>query len=112
MCGRADSQVCEQVTTRLKLGVMWDHNGTYMEGFGFQYRDQQVLIELDENDDVTGEAPGTSCRDLLPGEALIRSGTPLCFVLTHCVGKWPHADLVMLEPAMGSLRPNSLAALL
>ena len=33
-----------QINTALKVGVMWDHNGTYMEGFGFQYRDQQVQI--------------------------------------------------------------------
>lgn len=45
---------CEQVSTKLKLGVMWDHNGTYMEGFGFQYRDQQVIVELDAMDEITG----------------------------------------------------------
>ena len=54
---RADSDMCEQVTTKLKLGVMWDHNGTYMEGYGFQYRDQQVHVELDENDEIAGAAP-------------------------------------------------------
>ena len=53
----ADREVCEQVTTKLKLGVMWDHNGTYMEGFGFQYRDQQVLVELDDKDEIAGAAP-------------------------------------------------------
>ena len=53
-CRQTDSWACKQVTTRLKLGVMWDHNGTYMDGFGFQYRDQQVLIELDETDEIKG----------------------------------------------------------
>ncbi|CAL5220920.1 g3017 [Coccomyxa viridis] len=38
-----------QVSTRLKLGVMWDHNGTYMDGIGFQYRDHQVTVELSED---------------------------------------------------------------
>lgn len=44
-----------QINTALKVGVMWDHNGTYMEGFGFQYRDQQVQIELTPEDDLAGE---------------------------------------------------------
>ncbi len=44
-----------QVSTKLKVGVMWDHNGTYMEGFGFQYRDQQILVELNRMDELEGE---------------------------------------------------------
>ena len=44
-----------QINTALKLGVMWDHNGTYMEGFGFQYRDQQILVELNAEDQMRGE---------------------------------------------------------
>ena len=52
------------MTTKLKLGVMWDHNGTYMEGFGFQYRDQQILVELDEKDEVTGVSLGSFCKHL------------------------------------------------
>ena len=43
-----------QVSTKLKVGVMWDHNGTYMEGFGFQYRDQQIRVELDRMDGAGG----------------------------------------------------------
>ncbi len=62
MRGRADICLRKQVTTKLKLGIMWDHNGTYMEGFGFQYRDQQVLVELDEKDEITGVALGCLCR--------------------------------------------------
>ncbi|BDA47657.1 hypothetical protein COCOBI_10-5080 [Coccomyxa sp. Obi] len=49
-----------KVSAKLKLGVMWDHNGTYMEGIGFQYRDHQVTVEIAENDtlavSVDGEA--------------------------------------------------------
>lgn len=44
-----------QVSTKLKVGVMWDHNGTYMEGFGFQFRDQKVAIEIDDKDEMSGE---------------------------------------------------------
>ena len=44
-----------QVSTRLKLGVMWDHNGTYMDGIGFQYRDHQVTIDLSEDGQLAGE---------------------------------------------------------
>ena len=43
-----------QVSTKLKVGVMWDHNGTYMEGYGFQYRDHGIIVELDDKDEVTG----------------------------------------------------------
>ncbi len=46
-----------QINTALKVGVMWDHNGTYMEGFGFQYRDQQVQVALNAEDQMTGESP-------------------------------------------------------
>ena len=44
-----------QVSTRLKLGVMWDHNGTYMDGIGFQYRDHQVTVDLSEDGQLAGE---------------------------------------------------------
>jgi len=43
------------VTSLLKLGEMWDHNGTYMQGFGFQYRDQQVIMQLGPQDNMEGE---------------------------------------------------------
>ena len=35
-----------QLATKLKVGVMWDHNGTYMEGLGFHYRSHKVVVEL------------------------------------------------------------------
>ena len=34
---------------------MWDHNGTYMEGFGFQYKDQKIQVELTRMDELAGE---------------------------------------------------------
>ena len=43
-----------QVSTRLKLGVMWDHNGTYMDGIGFQYRDHRVTVEITQDDQIAG----------------------------------------------------------
>jgi hypothetical protein len=43
----------EQVSTKLKVGVMWDHNGTYMEGFGFQYRDQTITVEINMEDKLS-----------------------------------------------------------
>ena len=46
-----------QVSTRLKLGVMWDHNGTYMDGIGFQYRDHQVTVEPSDEGQLAGERP-------------------------------------------------------
>ena len=33
---------------------MWDHNGTYMEGIGFQYRDHKVIVEVSDNGQLAG----------------------------------------------------------
>jgi hypothetical protein len=44
-----------QISAKLKVGVMWDHNGTYMEGIGFHYRSHKVVIELSA-DSITGES--------------------------------------------------------
>ena len=48
------ARACAQVSTKLKVGVMWDHNGTYMEGFAFQYKDQRVVIQLTADDQLFG----------------------------------------------------------
>ena len=55
-----------QVSTKLKVGVMWDHNGTYMEGFGFQYRNQRVQVELTPTNELAGE-PHDSLLQHKPG---------------------------------------------
>ena len=39
---------------KLRLAQMWDHNGTNMEAVGFMYRNYQVLIALDADDNVKG----------------------------------------------------------
>ena len=44
-----------QVSMKLRLAQMWDHNGTNMEALGFMYRNYQVLVSLDANDDLKGE---------------------------------------------------------
>lgn len=44
-----------QVTMKSKLGQMWDHNGTYMEGIGFRYQDHTVVVDLGEDDNIQGE---------------------------------------------------------
>ena len=46
-----------QVSTRLKLGVMFDHNGTYMDGVGFQYLDHTVTIEITPENALAGGGP-------------------------------------------------------
>ena len=55
---------CMQLSTKLKVGVMWDHNGTYMEGFGFQYRNHQITVEITQDDKITGESPAPIGRAL------------------------------------------------
>lgn len=52
---------CIQVSTKLKVGVMWDHNGTYMEGFGFQYRDHQIVIDSTPDNKIAGESLAPLC---------------------------------------------------
>lgn len=44
-----------QVSMKLKLAQMWDHNGTNMEGIGFMYRDYKTLIALDDKQELTGQ---------------------------------------------------------
>ena len=44
-----------KLSAKLKVGVMWDHNGTYMEGYGFQYKDQTIIMELNADDELAGE---------------------------------------------------------
>jgi hypothetical protein len=39
----------------LKLGVMWDHNGTYMDGIGVRFHDHSVVAELGADDSLQGE---------------------------------------------------------
>lgn len=43
------SELNHQVSMKLKLGQMWDHNGTYIDGMGFRYKDFKVICELDGN---------------------------------------------------------------
>lgn len=40
---------------RLKRAILWDHNGTYMDGIGFRYMDHNVIVELETDDDLHGE---------------------------------------------------------
>lgn len=35
-----------QLSARLKLAQMWNHNGTNMDGIGFMYKSYRVLMEL------------------------------------------------------------------
>ena len=49
------SQGAAQVSMKLRLAQMWDHNGTNMEALGFMYRNYQVLIALDADDSVKGD---------------------------------------------------------
>ena len=56
-----------QISTKLKVGIMWDHNGTYMEGIGFHYRSHKVVIELSATnpDTITGESAPPVAQKIL-----------------------------------------------
>ena len=45
------SSMNHQLSARLKLAQMWNHNGTNMDGIGFMYKSYRVLMELE------GDAP-------------------------------------------------------
>ena len=49
------SEQSHQLTMKLTLGQMWDHNGTYMSGLGFMYQKHKILAELGEDDNLAGE---------------------------------------------------------
>ena len=48
------SSMNHQLSARLKLAQMWNHNGTNMDGIGFMYKSYRVLMEL-EGDVPHGE---------------------------------------------------------
>ncbi|CAL8466272.1 g5808 [Coccomyxa elongata] len=52
-----------QVSMKLKLAQMWDHNGTNMEAIGFMYRTYKVLVALDENQDITVSLQGKVLKE-------------------------------------------------
>ena len=47
----------DQVAMRLIEGVMWDHNGTYIGGVGYQFGDHQVSVEVLPDGNLTGLVP-------------------------------------------------------
>ncbi|EIE18014.1 hypothetical protein COCSUDRAFT_45691 [Coccomyxa subellipsoidea C-169] len=51
-----------QVSMKLKLAQMWDHNGTNMEAIGFMYRNYKVLVSLDAKEDVVVTAQGRTLK--------------------------------------------------
>ena len=40
------------MTTKLKPGKMWDHEGTYMGGIGFKYRGHVVVCEVTDESEL------------------------------------------------------------
>ena len=40
------------MTTKLKPGKMWDHEGTYMGGIGFKYRGHVVVCEVTDDSEL------------------------------------------------------------
>ena len=97
-----------QLSTKLKVGVMWDHNGTYMEGYGFRYRDHSITVELTPEDELAGalspclgNEPSCACK--------IRKEICSCFssdcVFYHLLSALSHQmSLCTLQSAARSLR--------
>ncbi|CAL8466281.1 g5817 [Coccomyxa elongata] len=51
-----------QVSMKLKLAQMWDHNGTNMGAIGFMYRNYKVLVSLDAKEEVVVTAQGRTLK--------------------------------------------------
>lgn len=64
---------------KLKLAQMWDHNGTNMEAIGFMYRTYKVLIELDDNQEMSGATSPLSIPVLLCAPTLLFHRVPVTF---------------------------------
>ena len=75
------SQGAAQVSMKLRLAQMWDHNGTNMETLGFMYRNYQVLIALDADDSVKGNGL-TQRQCLLDGAKLDQNHLRCCSCAT------------------------------
>ena len=64
----ADSEVHAhiQVSVNLKLGVMYDHNGTYIQGVGVRIHGHKTVVKLDANDKLQGMRSlfSVSCDDV------------------------------------------------
>jgi len=74
------SSMNHQLSARLKLAQMWNHNGTNMDGIGFMYRNYRVLMEL------TGDTPhGTPLPcPVLPCLTLSSPVLTACLCLKSC----------------------------
>ena len=46
-----------QVSVNLKLGVMYDHNGTYIQGIGVSMFGHKIVVKLGEKDKLQGACP-------------------------------------------------------
>ncbi|EIE21380.1 hypothetical protein COCSUDRAFT_56599 [Coccomyxa subellipsoidea C-169] len=85
------SEKDHQMTMKLKLGQMWDHNGTYMEGIGFRYQDHTVVIELASDDSMHVSLDGTQlemAEDENEQEHILglESGEMMLLWQLHCPG--------------------------
>lgn len=73
-----------QVTTKLKPGKMWDHEGTYMGGIGFKYRGHVVVCEVTDDSELR--------RALRPNSSLRINGHWSCrqepLIRRKGVGGW------------------------
>ncbi|KAK9908491.1 hypothetical protein WJX75_008624 [Coccomyxa subellipsoidea] len=85
------SEKDHQMTMRLKLGQMWDHNGTYMDGIGFRYQDHKVVVELGTDDNMHVYLDGKQLRmaaDENEQEHILglESGEMMLLWQLHCPG--------------------------
>ena len=71
------SSMNHQLSARLKLSVMSDHNGTTMDGVGFMYKSYRVLFELE------GDSPHGAPQ---------RPALPRCLLTGQCDSLMPMTD--------------------
>lgn len=101
-----------QLSTLLKPASMFNHNGTYLKGIGFKYRNVEVVVEAGPDFDtaLTGKGPLISSGHLLQGYAWpgsIASKPCKCHTLFNCRHKCRRRSVFTRSTLVGGLMHKS-----
>lgn len=90
----------------LKLGVMYDHNGTYIQGVGVSMFGHKIVVKLGENDKLQGAC---SYAHLLSACHPQRQPPALCVQLSYaCHNHFRNASYLATTTVAGMMSHNAL----
>ncbi|EIE22692.1 hypothetical protein COCSUDRAFT_63830 [Coccomyxa subellipsoidea C-169] len=84
-----------QVSVFLKVGHMWDHNGTYMQGMGMKAHGQEILVTLSDDD----------CLQVTANNEVLHVPDDGTYGLNTTLGKTPsavHLDWKLFREKLGN----------